>query len=299
MTTLKWFGQRDDDGQPDVYIYESLPEEFRGKVRFAVMDSLERIERCNHRADTYDLVGNMVSRALGRNAAFGKPGVDLFLTNAPDFDFLRGLEAILECVTRLASVLDVGEVWSELSDLTKDLNKLLGHHHIGYRIEVLNAPREDEPLLQVIKISSEYTHREIVKPALSALQLEGFQTASAQFSDALLEYSEGNFADAITDANSAFESVLKRVLDRKKGNAQQLIRQAQKEGYFPAYLEGRIAHFADLLEALPVVRCQEGDAHGRLEGGTDIERFARYAIHLAAANIIFIMDEYNRRKSAQ
>jgi len=191
--------------------------------------------------------------------------------------------------------LDSGDVWAELSDLCKDINKLFGHFHIGYRIEALNAPREDEPLLQVIKISSEYTHREMVKPALGILQQEGFQTASAQFSDALLEYADGKFSDAITDANSAFESVLKRVLNRPEGSPSELIREAGEQGFFPKYLGDSVVHFDKVLQALPTIRHKEGDAHGKLEESEDSSRFAKYAVHLCAANIIFVMDEYNRR----
>jgi len=313
MTTIKWFGQREETNEPDFYVYDTIPDPLRGKISFAVLDCLERVkaELQNLRDPkawevTYDGCRQHLSRALGRDIGDGyysKRDLEDFLKSAHMIDLLRGIEVVLDHLLTLSALRrnasESGAIDAEEMRLEKEINKLFALYRLGYRIEVLGAPQEDEPIVQVIRVDSEFTHKEMVKPTLRLLQQEDFETAAEQFSDALAEYTDGKYADAITDVNSAFESVLKRVVNRKRGTALQLIREAQTQGYFPAYQENRIAHFAELLEALPIVRNQEGDAHGRLESGADLERFARYAVHLAAANIIFIMDEYNRRKKAQ
>jgi len=311
MTTMKWFGQREETGEPDFYEYDDISDELRGKIRFTVLDCLDRVMGLsilsggNAERVVYYHGIELISRALGHELGNGyrpRDDLDTFLQSADRISLFRGIEALLQHLLRLWSVTRDDTVLEEQIRLQKELNKLFGQYRLGYRIEVLNSPREDEPPLQIIRVDSEFTHKEMVQPTLRVLQQEGFETASHQFSEALAEYTDGHYGNAITDANSAFESVLKRVLNRKAGTAHQLIRLAAKEGYFPTYLQNSAVEFTKLLEALPIVRDQESDAHGSLTDQSEPEtlaRFARYAIHLAAANIIFIMDEYNRRKSAQ
>ncbi len=299
MTTWKWFGQREEPKTADVYIYDDLPPEARGRIRFAVKDALKRVQVHHFSGDTYEVVYHLLCRAFGGYVTpAGERGIESFLMNCSPRDFFRALEVVFAGVASIGIRLQDGLIMEEWTGLRNDINKLLGDYHLGYRVEALQSPREDEPLLQVIRIDSAFEHKEIVKPALDLLQREDFKTASEQFSNALIEYSERNFSDAITDAGSAFEAVLKRVLNRTEGNASQLIKEAGGKGYFPSYLEDSVVHFDKILLALPVVRNKEGDVHGRIQKSKeseDLARLARYAIHLSAANIIFIIDRYNRR----
>ena len=100
--------------------------------------------------------------------------------------------------------------------------------------------------------------------------------------DALKAQAEGHYEDAITAANTAFESAMKRILNTEEGDATKLIQALIDKVVIPKYLK-------DKIQALPVIRNKESDAHGRAEVTDVSSELAQYAIHLSGSNIVFII----------
>ena len=105
--------------------------------------------------------------------------------------------------------------------------------------------------------------------------------------------------DAITDANNAFESMLKTICDQRHWEYQQgarasdLLKVVRKGGLLPNYLDASFDQLAATLKSgLPKVRSEEG-SHG--QGATPRETpgyVTSYALHLASANILFLAEAH-------
>jgi hypothetical protein len=68
---------------------------------------------------------------------------------------------------------------------------------------------------QFMRKDNEYLHQQVVRPCLEALARPGLGTANAEMMKAHQAYRRGEFADAITDAAAAFESVMKSICYQK------------------------------------------------------------------------------------
>jgi len=166
----------------------------------------------------------------------------------------------------------------------------------NYRLKVASVGYAYEDG-QIIRIDSRLIHEEVVKPALRILQAKGYEGPRKEFHQAFDHLRAGDHKDAIVWANKAFESTLKAICTKKgwvfnKGaRASDLIKVVRLNGLLPAYLENSFDQLAAVLSSgLPQVRNNEG-GHG--DGPVPLstpEYVAAFAIHLAAAKIVFLTD---------
>ena len=127
----------------------------------------------------------------------------------------------------------------------------------------------------------------------------GFEGPQDEFLRAFKHLKDGEYRDAITDANNAFESTLKAICDArgwqydKQARVSDLLKIVRKKGLLPTYLDKSFDQLtATLHSALPKVRNNEG-SHGQGSKLTETPIYvAAYAIHLAAANILFLADAH-------
>jgi hypothetical protein len=143
--------------------------------------------------------------------------------------------------------------------------------------------------------SSSYAHVEVVEPALRLLHAEGFSGAEDEFLQAHKHLRSGDTKDAVVEAGKAFESTMKTICSRRgwtpRGGEtiRPLIATLIQNGFIPDSLQPQLAHLRGLLESgVGVVRNQ--GAHGQGEELVEIPReVAEYALHLTAANIVFLV----------
>lgn len=149
---------------------------------------------------------------------------------------------------------------------------------------------------QIITVSSTFVHTQVVEPALTLLHDEGFRGAQDEFLRAHASLRRGDYKGAILEAGKAFESAMKTICDRKKwpydanATAKPLIAVLINNGLIPASLQTQFAHFRELLESgVPTLRNKTG-GHGQGPEPVTVPReLAEYALHLAAANIVFLV----------
>ena len=152
---------------------------------------------------------------------------------------------------------------------------------------------------KIFRVDSELIHSEVVRPALRFLNEPGFEGPRDEFIKAHSHYRTGETKDAITNANNAFESTLKVVCEKRRwsyprgARAAELLKIVRKHGLLPDYLDNSFDQLAATLHSgLPKVRGEQG-AHGQ---GSKPRRtpnhVAAYALHLAAAKILFIVEAH-------
>jgi AbiJ N-terminal domain 4 len=175
----------------------------------------------------------------------------------------------------------------------EELNHRFKEHAIGYQYV-------DGILM---RIDSQFLHAEIVKPALSLLSAKGFEGPAAEFIQAFDHYRHGRNKEAVAEALKSFESTMKSICAARKwqhspsATAKQLMDVIFDKGLIPAMLG---AHFSSLRAAmesgLPTLR-NKTSGHG--QGPSPVElpsHFVAYALHLAAANIVFLVEAHKALK---
>jgi hypothetical protein len=174
-------------------------------------------------------------------------------------------------------------------DAIDELNHRFREHGVGYQFEGG----------EIVRVDSQYVHAEVVKPAIALLNTAGFEGPLEEFFDAHGHYRQREYADAIADALKAFESTMKAICDShgwsyKEGDtAKTLIKTVLDNGLVPKYMETHLAGVRSTLEAgLPTVRNKLG-GHGQgKEPRKGPDYFAGYALHLAATNIVFLVEAH-------
>ena len=174
-------------------------------------------------------------------------------------------------------------------DAINELNERFRRAAAGYRFE-------DG---KIFRIDSELIHAEVVKPTLRYLQQPGFEGPREEYLKSHAHYRLGETKDAITNANNALESTLKTICSQRswayprRAGASDLLRVVREKGLLPNYLDNSFDQLAATLKSgLPKVRNEEG-GHG--QGPTPRETpdyVAAYALHLAAAKILFLCEAH-------
>jgi hypothetical protein len=147
----------------------------------------------------------------------------------------------------------------------------------------------------IIRIDSQYTHSEIVLPALQLLNKPEFKPAMDEFLKGHEDYRRGRYEDAINEALKAFESTIKIICENKgwavasNATASKLIQTCFDHHLIPVALE---RHFTSLQSGLLSIR-NAYSAHG--DGPKTVEvpdYLAQYALNLAATNIVLLINAY-------
>lgn len=167
-----------------------------------------------------------------------------------------------------------------------ELNYRLHEHGVGYQYKSG----------KVIKMDSEFSHAEVVKPAMSFLADPIYKGANEEFLNAHEHYRKRRYKECLNECLKAFESCLKMICkkrswqyDDKRSTAKDLIQIVFDNGLIPSFMQSHFSALKSTLESgLPTVRNRQS-GHG--QGSTQIivpEYIAGYALHLTASNILLL-----------
>lgn len=292
--------KRERAGQPVIYQYDEIPEKFRIQVMHIWKDAIGTdpsgsIGRATARA--WEAIHDSVSRELGW-PALGTEG------NPRDncFQFLSkgNTEQVLDIIQVSFNVVEDHfgsyngrprqmEANTGLScppdRAIEELNQRFLENGIGYQYQ--NG--------RITRIDSEYTHSEIVLPALQLLNAPEFKPAMDEFLKGHEDYRHGRYEDAINEALKAFESTMKIICENRgwpvasNATALKLIEICFDHQLIPAALK---RHFTSLGSGLLAIR-NAYSAHG--DGVETVEvpdYLAQYALNLAASDIVLLIKAY-------
>lgn len=285
-------------GQKDVYNYDTLPDAFRVQVahiwRSAIGSYLV----------IYEQVRKTMCRELGvfyigprHNVTDEEQCVGLLLNASSeqaldiiDLSFLLIDRVLREFQPYHRQQYDIAET---AHDAIEELNHRFKQHGLGY--EFVDG--------EIIRIDSQYIHAEAVKPAIQLLHDAKFYGASEEFLKAHKYYREGKYKEATAEALKSFESTLKCICNEKgwsyesTDTATKLIKVIFDNKLIPDYLQSHFSAIRGCLEAgLPTVR-NKTSGHGQGQEIIELpEHFASYALHLAASNIVFLVNAYKVKR---
>ena len=291
---------------PDVYVYDELPETLRIQIVHIIrasigayeIDGASRFGAIQNNFE-WENIHNAVAREHG-TLSLGDSldtceNVLKYVLQLPDpYKVLDVVEVCFNYIDRIARDLDPFQltnkgITQKATEAIAELNERFRRAGVGYQFESGMIMRVDSGLI----------HSEVVKPALQYLNEPGFEGPREEFLRAHGHYRSGEMEDAIIDANNAFESTLKVVCHQRGwhydegARASDLLRIVRRKGLLPDYLDNSFEQLAATLRSgLPQVRNRQG-GHGQgAEPRNTPDFVGAYALHLAAANILFIVEAH-------
>lgn len=318
--TERWRRSKQDE-HPSVYRYDVLPPEFRVQVAMILRDTLGAPGRARR---SYSHVGawepslsDVVWERVYETIAFHRGVFNLVDDRSSHQDavikYLQKAETLpLLDAIEVAFALITSEPFRELSDNTRAengmniepddaidlLNRAFRRHDLGYFF--VNE--------MIVRVDQTFLHDEVAEPAIALMHEAEFKSALDEFLKAHQHYRRGEIEDAITDANNAFESVLKTIGRRLglaltgKERTEQLIDTVMGV-LVPTHMKTYFDGLRSAMKGLPVLRNNTPSAaHGRGDSQDDVvDHAAGFALHLTAANIQFLIQALrdHERKSQQ
>jgi hypothetical protein len=296
-------------GQPDVLQYEHLPDAFRVQVIHILGDA---IGQWRYESDLgeepvpnqwWQLIQSQMAREFGvfrlSTKGTGPQEECRFLIQEATIGHVLDLIefAFLVIDDDVRSFVDrYGHPESPANqspdDAIAELNQRFLEHGIGYAF--IDG--------QLVRKDSEILHAEVVKPALALLSGANFSGPSEEFLSAYEHYRHGRHKEAIQDALKAFESTMKAICDARGwaydpgATAKPLIELLLANELLPQFLQAHFNALSSVMGAgLPTVR-NKLSGHG--QGATPVDvppYFVAYALHLAASNIVMLVEAHNVR----
>ena len=268
--------------EPDPYQYHMIPPELGNQIYY-VLENIIEFSGPGGPEPYWYVVWDRYCQEKGRppeqNNIEVAEAYCRQITSRPD---IGPIFDIIEIAFRFTA--EKGDPEHKLEKVTNKLNRFFRKASVGYQL-VGN---------KMIRIDSEFPHSEMVLPALSLLQEERFRKANKKFLEAHEHYRNNRYQDCITCLNTALESAMKVICDQRgwkygSGTVENLMKVLSNKIIVPSYLQKHFQQlFQTLKSGLPVVRNKQSSSHDTLEETVE-SYMARYALHLAATNILFLV----------
>ena len=297
MAIIKLFADRERERlgtqAPDVFLYDELPK----KVCVQIVHIWTETIGVPHEDEGFtsslrrpgllwDRIFQVFIKALGvmglnkQGGSYAQCCAYILDPTQPENDRLSLVEIVCQVIDELPYL---GQ--TQRQEAIKEINQAFRINRVGFSYSEG----------QLIRIDSEFVHSEIVLSALALLARAEFKGANDEFLRAHDHYRKGLFKEAIVEANKAFESTLKTILHGRgvpydeKDTAKPLLDKFFSSEILPP-------EFNSLRSALesgvPTIRNKMG-GHGQ---GAEIKNTPPHvvglALHLAAANIVFLVESY-------
>lgn len=156
---------------------------------------------------------------------------------------------------------------------------------------------------RIMRIDSEFTHKEITEPVLKLLEQDYLQGANDEFLTALEHYRHGRYKECLNECLKAFESTMKAICHKQgwkynqNDTAKTLISICVENKLFPKIMESHLIGLRTTLESgVPTAR-NKVSSHGQGVVPTTVpDEFASYVLNLTASNIRLLVSAEQKLK---
>ena len=295
---------------PDVYQYETIPNELRVQVIHIWSAALGELRRNSwgdlnpiNTVKAYEDIHKYLCYRYGK-FKLSEQQSSVYESICNFFLETKDTENVIDVIEVSFRYIDqhVRGNRSKFSErkITPDaaiaaLNNRFQEHGVGYQYESG----------QINRIDSQWIHSEVVKPALSMLSDPMYEGANDEFLKAHEHYRKGEYKDCMNNCLKTFESCIKSICDTRSwhydntNGLKNLIDIVFDKELIPDFMK---SHFTGLRKALdvrkglrsalesgvpPLRNNLSGHGQGR-EEVTVPEYMAAYALHLTASNILLL-----------
>lgn len=286
----------------DVYSYDQLPDRLKVQIIKIILDVVGDVNSLYGESSFqfYRDIDSILSRELGR-FSIGRRADSLqedlfnFFLKETDLELSLSFVELVFINMRFVRSRPIcpSPMWSPMNvaSAIEELNGRFNEHGIGYRFESS----------RIIRVDSQFMHAEVVKPVLELLSEHNFNGANNEFIKAHEHYRHRRYEECINEASKAFESTMKSICASKGWKvesidaAKKLVETLFKNQLLPEYLATYFTSLQTLLKNGVTSVRNKTAAHGQGPEIRDVpEYLARYALHLTASNILFLVDAARR-----
>jgi len=274
----------------DVYTYDDIPNKLRVQIIQIIIEVLGRYDYYKN-GGAWKFIVNTIRKEKGvfelSRVGYGEEADIEFsnwILNEKDTDVvIDGIE-----VAFLAIFDFLGSYRKGMFDQSCDeLNARFQEAGVGYEF---NSG-------QMMQISQQVLHDQVVKPALQLISDKRFKAAQDEYLEAHSLFRNSKFEQSLVECGKAFESVLKVIGAARKWSvspndpASKLIAAAFNSGFIPTYMQTQFNSLRSTLESgVPTVRNKMG-GHGAGSTPRTVDRhLAAYQLHQTAAAIVFLVE---------
>jgi len=275
---------------PDVLISEPIPQNFRVQVVHIWSETIGKLTSdFASQKHLYKAVHSILCKEYGQFFLFSASEADYstsadlscwFLSEGNTEKVIDAIEISFVAIQSHCNdnYMFDNKTYNTNNEAISELNKRFLEHGLGYEY---NGG-------QIIPITEEFTHSEIIKKSLNILNENKYQVANQEFREGFEHYKKGKYEEAIVSALKAFESTCKIILDENgwsynpKDPISKLIKALIDKGLVLPELE------APLTSGLPPIRNKLG-GHGAGKTPRQVpQEVAMYALQLSASNIVLL-----------
>jgi hypothetical protein len=289
-------------GEPEVFIYDEFPIEFRNQFIHILSSYYDNFHKNHYNIwlTIWKMVCELYSKEKGLKNIdkYGyinnKEALEFYIDNCNHSASLDLLDFVFSFNYKMIGINEFKQLRQAFNESVKELSYRLKQHNLGY--EFVNG--------EIIIKTNTVAHENIIKPALKLLLDEDFRGAEEEYLKAFDYYKKSENKNAILEAIKAFESTMKTICgklgyayDKNKDTASKLINILETNHFYPLYLSTHITGIRTTLESgAPTLR-NKNAAHGQ---GTTVvnvsNEFAEYALNLVATNMILLFKIYKQNK---
>jgi Domain of unknown function (DUF7014)/AbiJ N-terminal domain 4 len=288
-------------GGPDIYHYNHVPLHLRAQIIHIFSDAIGPYDVGNYGADHARCYRHLTTTLYKEFGVFKL--VDGFFPNPRDelFTWIQSetnIDRLIDGYELGLQLIDgyIRSEWTKFKysvqispdDAIAEANARFQEAGIGYQF--VSG--------EVVKVDSEFIHREVILPTLALLHDPTFASAEKEYLEAHEAYRHGRLEECIVSCGKAFESVLKVIGAKRdwpiKENdpAKKLIQAAVDAGFLATYSQESLTHLRCLMESsTPTLRNKAG-GHGAGQAVRDVpSHLAAFQLHQTAAVILFLAEQ--------
>jgi len=274
----------------DVFTYDNIPRQARVQIATAWNTVVYKA------ADLPRTLYRFVCEEMGVHSLPVTNRINSWGDSDPFIDLVNFFCSTSDCDDELCiDIIDMVSfvIHKTLSPYRRDLiqpvvdkiNFRLQSHGIGYRVEEGH----------LIRIDTEYTHNEIIKPSIATLgSSKRYQSAFDQFILAFDHFKANKLEEAIISACKSYEATLKIILKDNEiqltGNEtiSQLVPKLFTLDNIPAFLQDGNLKLSGMLQAYIGTIRNKSAAHGSDQPrNVDVE-LVNFMLNLTGSNILFL-----------
>jgi len=301
--------KRIEGKEKDFFSYE-IPEKVRNQILITIFENLTHNKggiSLYGGLDEFKLLRQKFLKETGKsslmNEILAEKDLEKFIRHSSSEELMDFIEFLLAFKIWLYSK-GYSNTLSEAETIRKELNRCFLMNKIGY--EIIPAMLKDDLPYIIVPVYSKFLHVETIKRPLALLYNANFKGSLLEFERALEKFKDEDYVGSIQEANKSFESVLKSILDmnnieydeKKEGTSKKLVEKLIKSDFIDSSLKDAFDRLIKILESgLPTIRNRPGIGHGSgIEPKLIDKSYAEFALHLAGAYIVFLINLYEVSK---